>query len=137
MNAIISTIDALAFQTNLLALNAGVEAARAGDAGAGFGVVAAEVRLLAQGSAEAAARIRALVATSGSQVADGVALVENSGEALRQIVAEVTQVSGLMAKIATAAEQQASGLPKNKEHTSELQSLMRISYAVFCLKKKK
>src|SRR3546814_17719545 len=43
MNAIISTIDALAFQTNLLALNAGVEAARAGDAGAGLGVVAAEV----------------------------------------------------------------------------------------------
>lgn len=110
MNAIISTIDALAFQTNLLALNAGVEAARAGDAGAGFGVVAAEVRLLAQGSAEAAAKIRELVATSGAQVANGVALVENSGEALKQIVAEVTHVSGLMEEIATAAEQQASGL---------------------------
>src|SRR3546814_8849912 len=105
MNAIISTIDALAFQTNLLALNAGVEAARAGDAGAGFGVVAAEVPLLALGSAEAAARIRALVATSGSQVADGVALVENSGE-------------------------------RSEEHTYELQSLMRNSYAGFGLNTK-
>src|SRR3546814_21063657 len=102
---------ALAFQTNLLALNAGGEAARAGDAGAGFGVVAAEVRLRAQGSAEAAARIRALVATSGSQVADGVALEENSGEALRPVVGEVTQVSGFMEELATAAENQASGLP--------------------------
>src|SRR3546814_10947250 len=104
MNAIISTIDALAFQTNLLALNAGVEAARAGDAGAGFGVVAAEVRLLAQGSAEAAAKIRALVATSGSPVADGVALVENSGEALRPIVAEVTQGSGRIDRTPTKHE---------------------------------
>src|SRR3546814_16047993 len=60
MNAIISTIDALAFQTNLLALNAGVDSARAGDAGAGFGVVAAEVRLPAQGVAGAAGWIRAL-----------------------------------------------------------------------------
>ncbi|MCC6482944.1 MAG: MCP four helix bundle domain-containing protein [Sphingomonadaceae bacterium] len=110
MNDIISTIDGLAFQTNLLALNAGVEAARAGASGAGFAVVATEVRHLAQRSAEAANSIRQLVATSGAQITEGVALVENSGDALRQIVTEVTEVSDLMDEIAAAAGRQASGL---------------------------
>lgn len=110
MNEIISTIDGLAFQTNLLALNAGVEAARAGASGAGFAVVATEVRHLAQRSAEAANSIRQLVATSSSQITEGVSLVENSGEALRQIVTEVTEVSDLMDEIAAAAGRQASGL---------------------------
>ena len=110
MNEIISTIDGLAFQTNLLALNAGVEAARAGASGAGFAVVATEVRHLAQRSAEAANSIRQLVATSNAQITDGVSLVENSGEALRQIVTEVTEVSDLMDEIAQAAARQASGL---------------------------
>lgn len=110
MNEIISTIDGLAFQTNLLALNAGVEAARAGASGAGFAVVATEVRHLAQRSAEAANSIRQLVATSSSQITEGVSLVENSGEALRQIVTEVTEVSDLMDEIAAAAAHQASGL---------------------------
>lgn len=110
MTDIISTIDGLAFQTNLLALNAGVEAARAGSAGAGFAVVANEVRHLAQRSAEAASSIRQLVATSGAQITEGVTLVENSGEALRQIVSEVTDISGLMDEIAEAAGKQASGI---------------------------
>ena len=110
MTDIISTIDDLAFRTNLLALNAGVEAARAGSAGAGFAIVANEVRSLAQRSAEAATSIRKLVATSGAMIVEGVSLVENSGEALRQIVSEVTEVSGLMDGIARAAEAQASGI---------------------------
>ncbi|WP_343056730.1 methyl-accepting chemotaxis protein [Sphingobium subterraneum] len=110
MTDIITTIDGLAFQTNLLALNAGVEAARAGASGAGFAVVATEVRHLAQRSAEAAASIRKLVATSGALITEGVSLVENSGEALRQIVTEVTDVSDLVDEIAEAAEKQASGI---------------------------
>jgi methyl-accepting chemotaxis protein len=116
MNEIISTIDGLAFQTNLLALNAGVEAARAGASGAGFAVVATEVRHLAQRSAEAANSIRQLVATSNAQITDGVSLVENSGEALRQIVTEVTEVSDLMDEIAQAASRQASGLAEISGH---------------------
>ncbi len=130
MNEIISTIDALAFQTNLLALNAGVEAARAGDAGAGFAVVASEVRLLAQRSSEAASRIRDLVVTSGGQIANGVSLVEHSGEALRQIVAEVTEIAGLVDEIAGASQSQATGLQEINEMVASMDTVTQQNAAM-------
>ena len=89
---IIGVIDEIAFQTNLLALNAGVEAARAGDAGRGFAVGASEVRALAQRSAEAAKEIKALISTSGVQVEQGVAYVGQTGEALVAIVRQVAEI---------------------------------------------
>ncbi len=67
--AVVGTIDDIAFQTNLLALNAAVEAARAGEAGAGFAVVADEVRNLAQRSAEEAAATARLITASDEAVA--------------------------------------------------------------------
>jgi len=130
MNDIISTIDGLAFQTNLLALNAGVEAARAGASGAGFAVVATEVRHLAQRSAEAANSIRQLVATSSAQITEGVSLVENSGEALRQIVTEVTEVSDLMDEIAKAAARQASGLSEISEMVTSMDTTTQQNAAM-------
>ncbi|MBB3345870.1 methyl-accepting chemotaxis protein [Sphingomonas sp. BK069] len=72
---IISVIDGFAFQTSLLALNAGIEAARAGDAGLGFAVVASKVRALAQRSADAAHDVKARITASVRQVDTGVGLV--------------------------------------------------------------
>src|SRR3546814_9231074 len=110
---IVGVIDSIAFQTNILALNAAVEAARAGEQGKGFAVVASEVRSLAQRSAQAAKEIKGLIDDSVKRVSEGSAQVERAGATMQEIVA------------------------RSEEHTSELQSLMRISYAVFCLKKKK
>ncbi|WP_337267630.1 methyl-accepting chemotaxis protein [Oryzifoliimicrobium ureilyticus] len=107
---IIGVIDEIAFQTNLLALNAGVEAARAGEAGKGFAVVAQEVRELAQRSASAAREIKELISTSTGQVQAGVKLVDESGAALKQIVEQVTGMSGAIDHIATAAREQSLSL---------------------------
>jgi methyl-accepting chemotaxis protein len=107
---IIGVIDEIASQTNLLALNAAVEAARAGEAGRGFGVVAAEVRGLAQRSSQAAKDIKELITSSSGQVKEGVDLVDQVGAALGKIVASVKSSADIVASIAKASVEQASAL---------------------------
>jgi methyl-accepting chemotaxis protein len=107
---IIGVIDEIARQTNLLALNAAVEAARAGDAGRGFAVVASEVRSLAQRSSQAAKDIKDLITNSSSQVKEGVDLVSRTGQSLSEIVASIKSVADIVADIATASREQASGI---------------------------
>jgi methyl-accepting chemotaxis protein len=116
---IIGVIDEIAFQTNLLALNAAVEAARAGEQGRGFAVVASEVRMLASRSAEAAKEIKALIQDSVRRVSEGSKLVDQSGQTLVEIVTSVKKVTDIVAEIATASLQQASGIDEvNKAITS-------------------
>ena len=110
ISEIVGLIDEIAFQTNLLALNASVEAARAGEAGKGFAVVAQEVRALAQRSASASKDIKGLISESNAQVKSGAGLVNQAGQSLVDIVSAIKKVSDIVAEIATASREQASGL---------------------------
>jgi methyl-accepting chemotaxis protein len=127
---IIGVIDEIAFQTNLLALNAGVEAARAGDAGLGFAVVATEVRALAQRSADAAKEIKALISTSTQQVDIGGKLVGETGQALGRIVAQVSQLNGLVAELAASAKEQATGLGEVNATVNQMDQVTQQNAAI-------
>ena len=130
ISEIITVIDGIAFQTNLLALNAGVEAARAGDAGKGFAVVASEVRALAQRSAEAAKDVKTRILASSQQVDSGVELVSETGKALQRIIGRIGEISTLVSKIASSAEQQARGLQQNNTAVAEMDGVTQQNAAM-------
>ncbi len=95
-------ISDIADQTNILALNASVEAARAGKAGAGFAVVAGEVKSLAERSKVAADKIEVLFS-------DGVQTVQSTGIKIAEIVPDITKTSNMLAEIVAAGIEQSSG----------------------------
>ncbi|MGE0086356.1 MAG: methyl-accepting chemotaxis protein [Desulfococcaceae bacterium] len=125
---IVKTINEIAFQTNLLALNAAIEAARAGEAGAGFSVVADEVRNLAIRAGDASLETADLIENTVTTAKGGAEQIAKSNESFSQVKDITVRIMALVDEIAVASNEQAKGISQVNEAVSSLESLS-LQYA--------
>ncbi len=107
---ITQVMESIASQTNILALNAAVEAARAGNSGRGFTVLAQEIRSLAGRAGVASKEVRDLINNSNERISAGVRIMDDAGQAIDTIISSVSEVGDHLKAIDTATSEQAAAL---------------------------